>query len=114
MKGNELTNSFGNDMLCMHRIAGGFSSIRDAFPSGSSQHVPFNVESRPFSDFSQDCMLSVQTYAQFEKAISALPTPLLISCKSGARASAVAAAYNGVQNRLTWEQVFKQGEALGE
>ena len=96
-----------------HSIPGGFAVIKNYFPDGSSIHVPLNVEQAPFNGDVAVPILPIQAYTNYEKAISALPTPLLISCKSGARASAVAAAFLGIQNKQTWEQVAQEGEALG-
>lgn len=47
----------------------------------------------------------IATYKRFEEAINTLPTPLVISCKSARRASAVLAAFKGVTQKLTKEEV---------
>lgn len=92
---------------------GGFEAVKKAFPEGCSIHIPMDVAVAPYSSEAPDNLLSVRAFVAYEKAILALPRPLLVTCKSGARAAAVVAVYKAAKQNMCVEQVQAFAEAQG-
>lgn len=96
----------------MYSFVEGYEALVGLFPAGNVAHVPIQLSPMP-AEFGNDNSnllypwQAVTTYRKFADALDRLPRPTAIFCKSGRRAGAVLAAYHGVRNRLTKEQVHQ-------
>jgi len=94
----------------------GFSALSAQFADGAAKHVPLDPSRPEFSGDNSKLQFPWQpilTYRNFEYAILRLPLPTVIVCKTATRASAVYAAFKGVSQRLTKEQVLHYAELNG-
>lgn len=95
-----------------NRVCGGFEIVKKTFTT--AVHFPIDTDNAPFAaTLPIDSMQAIQTFSKLEKVINSLPKPILIHCKTGARASAIVAAMLGVERKLSWNQVLQQSEVLG-
>ena len=78
-------------------VAGGFASVKAAFPEGCAVQVPVVPSQSPFVSPATEQLPAplpaVELYGKLEAALSHLPRPTVIICKSSTRASVVYAAY---------------------
>lgn len=94
----------------------GFRDAIDAFGDVNAFHIPLDINSQPFSsDTSSDNLLprplnALSIYSKFEKALTSIPRPTVITCKSARRASAVFAAYDAVKYKKSYETVLSESE----
>ena len=102
-------------MLYCYRIPGGFPVIKQSFPNDTSISLPMNCDIPPFDskDTNIDSHLSIVNCTKFVRALDSLPKPVLVSCISGARASAIVAVYVACKNRWTAAEMKAFSEAQG-
>ena len=96
---------------------GGFAAIAAAFPPGCAVHVILKPSDACFQADSYPSTITVldavKTFAALERALDALPRPTAITCKSNRRAGMVWAAYTGVKEGKTADQVRELAAAKG-
>lgn len=87
--------------------SGGFQDASEVFKFSRGAHVPFDPQALAFSvpkvtadevEVNEIWLAAVRQYADFEKALDALPRPVVIQCKSGRRASCVLDTYKAVKS----------------
>jgi sulfur dioxygenase len=94
----------------------GFQALSCQFEDGAAEHVPLDPSRPEFSGDNEKLEFPWQpilAFRNFENAILRLPLPTVIVCKTATRASAVYAAYKGVTQRLTKDQVLHYAELNG-
>lgn len=101
------TTAAASNTPISQRLIGGFQECREVFPH--SIHIPLVSSSPEYQsagagdDYSHAAVLS---YKRFEWALESLPTPTAIICKSANRASAVFAAFKGIKEQMSSEEIM--------
>jgi len=97
--------SYRNNSLIWHRSINGYQGCREVFPH--SIHIPLVAASPEYQSSVEDnADAAVLSYKRFEFALKSLPTPTAIICKSANRASAVFAAFKGIEEQLSSEEIM--------
>ena len=96
-------------------IPGGFATVKSEFPEGHARWVPIDGAGPEFSSTGPvDPMAFMRTFGAVEKALDVMPRPTLITCKSGARASAILCAYLAVRERWTVAETLTFAQTHGQ
>ena len=96
----------------VYSVPGLFAAAKAAFPEGASAFLPIDTGAVPFNG-TCETSTAVSTYTKYEKVLDSLPKPVLVACKSGARASAVVTAYAGCKSRSSFETMRGECQAQG-
>lgn len=83
-------------MLLYTRYLNGFQDVKEHFKYYS--HVPFISTLPEYQVQNNDIMKAILAYKNFEYALDHLQTPIAIVCKSSNRASAIYAAFKGINS----------------
>ena len=94
-------------IIFFYSCVGGFAGVKTVI--ANSKHVPFACDC---DEYSSNTMTAMQTYGRFESALENLPRPTLVTCTSGARASAVVMSYIGVHEYKTFETIKSESSIL--
>ena len=89
-------------------VPNGFKAVNSVFPD--AKHIPFNPTLLTEASKENKKAIAVQLYLQYEDALNSMQGPIVISCKSAARASAVIAAYIGIKSKLSLDQITEMSK----
>jgi protein tyrosine phosphatase (PTP) superfamily phosphohydrolase (DUF442 family) len=93
---------------------GNFEEVSGTFGPDNAVWIPVDVETKAYAATRPDILATANEFKKAQEALDLLPRPTAIVCKSARRAGAFYAAYNGVRNGWTAEQVEEDSKKHGK
>lgn len=99
------------DLSVLYSFEGGFAGFHSSTSHLQAVHVAMNSADPEFETENIPTegafpLLPISAYRKYEEIMDSLPTPMILSCRSSARASAILAAYKAVKQGLSSQQIM--------